>query len=38
MDEDKSKGIVVDECSTEDNESKSKGIIFNKCSTEEYKP
>ena len=33
-DEDKSKGIIFDECSTEDDESESKGVILNKCSTE----
>ena len=36
-DEDESKGIIVDECSTEDNGSELEGIIVNKCSTEEDK-
>ena len=36
-DEDESKGIISDECSTEDDEYKSKGIIANKFSTEEDK-
>ena len=33
-DEDESKGIIVEKCSTEDGESESKGIITNKYSTE----
>ena len=37
MEEDKSKGIIVNECSMEDEKSESKGIIINKCSTEEDK-
>ena len=36
-DEGESKGIIVDECSTEDNGSELEGIIVNKFSTEEDK-
>ena len=32
-----SKVIIVDKCSTDDDEYKSKGIIFNECSTDEDK-
>ena len=36
-DEDESKVIIVNECSTEDDDSESKCIIVNECSTEEDK-
>ena len=36
-DDEESKGIIINECSTEDDESESEGIITDKCSTEEDK-
>ena len=36
-DKDKSKGIILDEFSKEDDESELKGVIDNNCSTEEGK-